>query len=101
MNRETRRDAEEKMKLGCARKDEGNCHGRLTVQHCFGRVRQKPWKQIILCENCHQGDNQNKKKDKWLALRQATSEELDAEPKANYRQELNYLNSIYDKQNTQ
>lgn len=96
MNRETRQAIEKLMPTAkCARADEGNCRGRLTVQHCFGRVRQAPWKQIILCENCHQGSNQNKQKDKWLALRQATEQELNAEPKANYRQELKYLNSIY------
>lgn len=85
----------------CARIDEGNCRGRLTVQHCFGRIRQAPWKQIILCQNCHQGNNQNKQKDKWIALRNATTEELNAEPKANYQQELKYLDSIYDQRKSE
>jgi hypothetical protein len=74
-----------------------DCNGRLTIEHAFGRERQKRWKLLWLCWHHHLGSGMDKGINKWLALRQATSEELSAEPKANYQQELKYLNTLYDK----
>lgn len=80
----------------CARLG-ADCNGRLTIEHAFGRLRQKRWKLLWLCWYHHLGAGLDKSVNKWLALRQATLEELQAEPKAGYEQELKYLNSIYDR----
>lgn len=78
----------------CARRGL-DCSGRLTYEHAYGRKREKAWQIVILCWRHHLGDLLNKNMNRWFALRQATPEELNAEPKANYTQELKYLNSIY------
>lgn len=79
----------------CARRDEGNCSGRITVQHCFGRLHQETWKQIYLCHNHHQGAFPDKQKDTWIALNQATDEELKKYPKSEYIKMRDNLNKIY------
>lgn len=69
------------MKKYCQRRDEGDCKGRLTVEHALlyaGKKIQDDFALVRLCEwhhgvehyaNCH---GQNKKKHIILALSQAT-----------------------------
>lgn len=73
------------------------CSGRLTYEHAYGRKNERAWQIVILCWRHHLGDLLDKRVNKWLALNQATNEQLLESPKANYIQEKKYLNSIYDK----
>lgn len=84
----------------CARAHEGGCKGRLTVQHAYGRVIQERWMFIYLCHEHHQGKLQNKRKDKYLCLLQATDEDFDKYPKSapQWKQDKKYLQTLYNKQ---
>ena len=59
----------------CARKSEGDCSGRLTIEHAFGRVNEQAWTCIILCWQHHLVDL-NKDLNRHLALQQATEDDL-------------------------
>lgn len=68
----------------CQRRDEGDCKGRLTVEHALlykGRKIQDPFALIRLCSFHHGVDEywncygQDKKRHKELALAQATAED--------------------------
>lgn len=101
--------ADPRMKV-CARRDEGNCDGRITFEHALiyaGRQLDEAWAILGICEyhhgvNKHQdGGAMNKEKHEWLALRQAPEGRLKELGKAvNYEQKLLYLNSKYGKANT-
>ena len=81
----------------CARRSDGGCYGRLTVEHAYGRIRQERWMLLWLCWYHHLGNGLDKQKNKWLALNQATETDLTKYPKCTeaWKQELKYLNSIY------
>lgn len=90
----------------CARKDEGNCQGRITWEHAIifaGRQVNEKWAILPICE-FHHGVNNfqdrgdlNKKKHIWLALNRATDEELLKVSKAiNYLELRERLNAIYN-----
>jgi hypothetical protein len=65
----------------CARYKEG-CEGRLTIEHCFGRMRQERWQCIWLCEKHHglgEWSNEahfSKEKNKYYAYLQTTDDHL-------------------------
>lgn len=91
----------------CARADEGDCQGRITIEHAIivaGRQLDEMWALLPICAY-HHSVNQfqdcgkmNKEKHEWLALNRATDEELEAISKAvDYKRKREYLNSIYGK----
>lgn len=90
----------------CARKDEGNCQGRITIEHVLifaGRQIDDLWNLLPICEYHHgvnkfqDGGDLNKEKHLWIALNRATDEELAKYSKAtNYHKEKERLNKIYD-----
>jgi hypothetical protein len=53
------------------------------------------WSLLSLCEFHHLGCGLDKRKNEWLALNQATDEELARYPKTDWQQRKKYLNSIY------
>lgn len=89
----------------CARRDEGNCKGRITWEHALiyaGRQIDEVWAIIKLCEyhhavNTHQdGKGLDKEKNVWIALNRATDEELEQYSKAiNYKLMRDRLNEKY------
>lgn len=88
--------SEEMETAKCARLGDGICSGRITVEHAFGRVKQPKWSLIYLCWYHHLGKGLNKQKNKWLALRQATDDDL--KEFKNYqllKQEKTYLEAKY------
>jgi len=89
---------EEEIELAdCARIDEGDCKGRLTVQHAYGRTIQERWMFIYICHEHHQGKRQNKRRDKYLCLMQATEKDFNKYPKhaPQWRQDKKYLITLY------
>lgn len=91
----------------CARKDEGNCAGKLTWEHAIiyaGKQLDEPWAILAICEWHHSvnkyqdGGDLNKEKHEWLALKQAPAGRLVELSKAiDYTHRLAWLNSIYEK----
>lgn len=89
----------------CARRDEGNCDGRITWEHAIiyaGHQLQEAWAILGICAYHHAVDrfqdcgDLDKAKHEWLALRQAPPGRLREMSKAvNYEQKLKYLNTIY------
>lgn len=89
----------------CARKNDGNCKGRITWEHTLiyaGKQIDEVWAIIKLCEyhhdvNTQQGNGDlNKEKNVWIALNRATDKELEKYSKVvNYKQERERLNGIY------
>lgn len=88
----------------CARAGEG-CAGRITWEHALiyaGRQIDEAWAIVLLCERHHGvntyqdcGDLQ-KEKNVWIALNQATNEELQKYSKAiDYIRLRNTLNAKY------
>lgn len=82
-------DADPKYRT-CARKDEGDCAGRITIEEaCLyaGKQIKEMWNYLPLCEkhhgigaywNCH---GQNKKRHIILALQQATESDRKKYPR--------------------
>lgn len=80
----------------CARIDDGGCAGRLTIEHAYGRVNQQRWQLVFLCWNHHLGPLLDKSKNRWLALKQATDEELrQSKLYESLKQDLKYLTNKY------
>lgn len=88
----------------CARAGEG-CAGRITWEHALifgGRQIDESWAIVLLCERHHgvnsyqdNGDLQ-KEKNVWIALNQATDDELQKYSKVvNYVELRNRLNEKY------
>ena len=92
----------------CARADEGNCQGRVTVEHAIiyaGKQLQEEWAILWICEFHHavcnfqdRGDL-NKEKHIWIALNRASEERLNelskGEDKVALRIRLNKKYGIY------
>lgn len=91
-----------KRKQVCQRAMDGGCAGRITWEHAIiyaGKQVDSAWAIVFLCERHHavntyqdRGDL-NKEKNVWIALNQATNEELKGHSKA-----VNYL-SLKDRLN--
>jgi hypothetical protein len=87
----------------CARSDEGDCSGRITIEHALiygGRQIDELWNLLPICAYHHAVDsyqdsgNLDKQKHEWIALSRCP--DLSAISKAvNYPQRLAYLNTIY------
>jgi hypothetical protein len=89
----------------CARHKDGNCAGRITIEHALIFAHKQvdlPFALIPLCEFHHSvnkyqdcGDL-NKEKNEWIALSRATEQEITQISKAvDYKQKLKYLNNKY------
>lgn len=89
----------------CARVRDGNCGGRITLEHALiyaGRQIDEKWAIVPLCESHHavgpyqDSGNLDKEKNVWIALNQATEQELLKYSKAiNYIDLRNRLNKKY------
>lgn len=89
----------------CCRRDEGNCSGRITIEHVLifaGRQIDEIWNLLPVCEYHHsigkhmEDGDLNKEKHTWIALNRATDEELLKYSKAiNYIEKRTNLNNKY------
>lgn len=80
----------------CARLGDGGCAGKMTVEHAFGRVKQPRWSLVYLCWYHHLGKGLDKQKNKWLALSQATDDDLrEFKSYQLLKQEKTYLEAKY------
>lgn len=77
------------------------------MEHCFtygGRQIDEKWAIIRLCEKAHsvgpywKDGILDKKKNRWIALGHATSQDLAKYPRAPWGQLIEYLNLLYGKQ---
>ena len=75
----------------CARQNDGGCAGRLTREHSLiygGRQIDEAWAIVFLCARHHavdeyqDGGDLQKEKNVWIALNQATDNELKQYSKA-------------------
>ena len=90
----------------CARACDGACQGGMTWEHAIiyaGRQLDEAWAIVILCEyhhavnNFQDGGDLQKEKNVWLAINQATDEELRAVSKSiDYIVLKERLNDKYD-----
>lgn len=89
----------------CARHKEGNCEGRITIEHVLiygGRQIDDSWTLLPICAFHHavdqfqdRGDLQ-KEVHEWIVLCRATDEQIRSISKAvNYQQKKKYLISKY------
>lgn len=91
----------------CARRKDGGCAGRLTREHALiygGRQIDEAWAIVFLCAYHHAVDEYQdcgdlqKEKNVWIALNQATDDELKKYSKAiNYIRMRDILNVKYGK----
>lgn len=74
----------------CARLDEGDCKGRITIEEVFlyaGKQIKEMWNYIPLCSYHHGVENyancagQNKKRHQEIAMAQATPEDRKKYPR--------------------
>lgn len=82
----------------CARKGDGYCEGRITIEHAFiyeGRQINELWALIPLCWHHHLGSGLEKEKNQWLALKRAEVKDLYKYPRKDWLQIIQYLNKIY------
>jgi hypothetical protein len=89
----------------CVRKNEGNCHGKITIDHTIifaGRQLDKIWALLPVCEFHHavnqhmDNGNLNREKHIQIALNRASEEELKEISKAtDYIRLRSYLNQKY------
>lgn len=83
----------------CARRNDGWCDGRITIEHSLiwrGRQLNKKFALIPLCVYHHLGAGLDKNKNRMIALNRATDEELQAISQAvDYIQLRKYLNKKY------
>ncbi len=80
--------SEEIEKSVCARRYDGECNGRLTVEHVFGRTKQPRWTLIFLCWYHHLGGGLDKKKNRHFAYQQATDQMIKATFPKNWQEKL-------------
>lgn len=93
----------------CARHGDGACGGRLTFEHAIiygGKQLDEAWAIVILCSRHHavneyqDGGDLNKEKNVWLALNQASEDELRTVSKAvDYIRLKKVLNDKYNVKN--
>jgi len=63
------------------------------------RQVQEVFAIVALCHSHHVGKGKDDAHARYIALSQATQEDLNKYPKANWEQELNYLKTIYGNKN--
>ena len=76
MTQELRTIVEAEMPTAKCARLSAECHGRLTVEHPFGRVVQERWLFIYLCYHHHLGKGYNKEMNQYLAYAQASDGEM-------------------------
>lgn len=88
----------------CARAHEGNCGGRITIEHAWiyaGRQINEMWAYVPICAYHHEVDEYqddgdlNKELNQFISLSRATDADLAKYPKKDWRQIKNYLNEKY------
>ena len=89
----------------CARIKDGECRGRVTIEHAIifsGRQLNELWALLPLCSYHHSvdqyqdGPGLDKRKNWWIALNRATDEQLKEYSRAeDLIQKRDWLNSIY------
>lgn len=82
----------------CARKGDGSCDGRITMEHAWiysGRQINELWAIIPLCWHHHLGAGLHKEKNQWISINRATLQDLLKYPKKAWLQLKNYLNKKY------
>lgn len=94
----------------CSRSKDGNCSGRITIEHALifgGKQIDLPFALIPLCEFHHSvnkyqdGGDLNKEKNEWIALSRASEQEITQISKAvDYKHKLKYLNEKYGTYNS-
>lgn len=91
-------------KQECFRKDEGECKGRMTLDHTLiyaGKQIDEAWAILWTCAYHHDvdqyqgGGNLDREKSIWYALNKATDEELLEYPKRDFIAEKERLNKKY------
>jgi len=81
----------------CIRIHEGDCAGRITIEHSLlfcGSQISDLFNLLPICWHHHLEAN-NKRYNEWVALNRATDAELAKFSKANWKQRRDYLNTIY------
>lgn len=84
----------------CARADEGECEGRITIEHAWiyaSKQINEMWAYLPLCEWHHLGDGLDKHLNQYLTLIRATPEDLAKYPKKDWSQELEKLKYVCNK----
>lgn len=85
----------------CARIEEGNCSGRITLDHSLyfaGKRLDDWWSLVPVCEFHHSvnkfqdSGDLNKEKHQWIALNRAPLEDLKKYDRANFIEKRNLLN---------
>lgn len=92
----------------CLRSEEGNCQGRITMEHSIiyaGKQLQEEWSILPICEfhhgvnNFQDRGNLNKEKHVWIALNRAPEARLKelskGEDKIALRDRLNRIYGVY------
>ena len=78
----------------CVRADEGECSGRITIEHVFiygSKQIAEMWNYLPLCWYHHLGAGLNKRLNEKIAVMRASAEELAKYPKKNWQQIRKYL----------
>lgn len=90
----------------CARHSEGNCQGRITMEHALvyaGKQIDEVFAIIPICAYHHEvdqfqgGGGMNKRKHEWIALSRATPEDRSKYPRIDWEQKLKYLDGLFKK----
>ena len=82
--------------LVCARRNL-DCNGRITFEHAFTYAQRQineKWAIIPLCWNHHLGNKLDKNKNRLIALKRATKQDLLKYQKVNWEQELKRLEAV-------
>ncbi len=72
----------------CARKADGGCWGRITIEHVFiyaGRQISELWNYLPLCWFHHLAEGLDKRKNERIAISRATPEDLAKYPRKNWK----------------
>lgn len=92
----------------CARRDEGDCQGRTTMEHAVyyaGKRLDEWWALVPICayhtcvDQFQDSGKMDKNKHLWIALNRASDKELNKYPRANFIEKRNLLNKKYGQYN--
>ena len=86
----------------CIRKHEGDCAGRITIEHALkyrNRQLDDVFALLPLCWHHHLVDL-DKRYNEYVALKRATEEDLAKYPKSDFKQLRKHLIHIYEGDNT-
>ena len=83
----------------CLRHKEGECSGRITIEHSYiysGKQIDELWNLIPLCEYHHLGHGLNKKRNKWFSINRMTEDDMKKYPRFNWKREKIILNKLFE-----